>query len=170
MSTDPFLIVFCRHGEDGMTVHFNVHMDPAKGETMPEELTDVILGEILYAQNNTDAVLSDVVIDEESLDIQGKTVRGRIAPIHTEDRFTLFGAIKQSQSQLTDSVYYARQYPSPTLKLHIPLALAVPASNFTFTALSMHHSGHSRFRGILGIAKISVRCCVNFASWLLPLA
>ena len=146
MSTDPFLIVFCRHGEDGMTVHFNVHMDPAKGETMPEELTDVILGEILYAQNNTDAVLSDVVIDEESLDIQGKTVRGRIAPIlatHTEERFTLFGAIKQSQSQLTDSVY-ARQYPSyhsPTFKLHIPLALAVPASNFTFTALSMHHSG-----------------------------
>ena len=64
--------MFCRHGEDGMTVHFNVHMDPAKGETMPEELTDVILGEILYAQNNTDAVLSDVVIDEESIDIQGK--------------------------------------------------------------------------------------------------
>ena len=59
-----------------MTVHFNVHMDPAKGETMPEELTDVILGEILYAQNNTDAVLSDVVIDEESLDIQGKTGNG----------------------------------------------------------------------------------------------
>ena len=66
------LIMFCRHGEAGMTVHFNVHMDPAKGETMPEDLADVILGEILYAQNNTDAVLSDVVIDEESLDIQGK--------------------------------------------------------------------------------------------------
>ena len=32
---------------------------------------------------------------------------------------------------------------TPTLKLHIPLALAVPAVNFTFTALSMHHSGHS---------------------------
>ena len=55
-----------------MTVHFNVHMDPAKGETVPEDLSDVILGEILYAQNNTDAVLSDVVIDEDSLDIQGK--------------------------------------------------------------------------------------------------
>ena len=55
-----------------MTVHFNVHMDPAKGETVPDELADVILGEIIYAQNNTDAVLSDVVIDEESLDIQGK--------------------------------------------------------------------------------------------------
>ena len=41
---------------------------------------------------------------------------------------------------------------TPTLKLHIPLALAVPAVNFTFTALSMHQSGHSRFRGILGIA------------------
>ena len=55
-----------------MTVHFNVHMDPAKGETVPDDLADVILGEILYAQNNTDAVLSDVVIDEESLDIQGE--------------------------------------------------------------------------------------------------
>ena len=53
-------------------MHFNVHMDPAKGETVPEDLSDVILGEILYAQNNTDAVLSDVVIDEDSLDIQGK--------------------------------------------------------------------------------------------------
>ena len=55
-----------------MTVHFNVHMDPTKGETMPDDLADVILGEILYAQNNTDAVLSEVVIDEESLDIQGE--------------------------------------------------------------------------------------------------
>ena len=60
-----------------MTVHFNVHLDPAKGETVPGELADVILGEILYAQNNTDAVLSDIVIDEDSLDIQGKTILGQ---------------------------------------------------------------------------------------------
>ena len=69
-----------------MTVHFNVHMDPAKGGTMPEELTDVILGEILYAQNNTDAVLSDVVIDEESLDIQGKKKQASLRSLQPTQR------------------------------------------------------------------------------------
>ena len=85
-----------------MTVHFNVHLDPAKGETVPGELADVILGEILYAQNNTDAVLSDIVIDEDSLDIQGKTILG------------------QRGNVLVTSVPNARKYPSPTQNRAVP--------------------------------------------------
>ena len=74
----------CSHGEAGVTVHFNVHMDPAKGKTKPEEIYEVILSEILLAaDNSTDSaaannlvdkstVLSDIVIDEQSLEVEGK--------------------------------------------------------------------------------------------------
>ncbi len=100
------------HGEDGLTVHFNVHLDPSKGLVTPEDLINVISGQIHAAnkansdkigddnngnnyydadapqdltkgnivekaddegsnQNNIQSVLGDLIIDEESLDIQG---------------------------------------------------------------------------------------------------
>ena len=56
-----------------MTVHFNVHMDPSKEKTEAEELSEVIKREIATASNDTDnSVLGELVIDAESLEIQGK--------------------------------------------------------------------------------------------------
>jgi hypothetical protein len=51
-------------------VHFNVHMDPSKGETLPEQIEDVLMMEI--GKNDTNSVLGELVIDGESLDIQGE--------------------------------------------------------------------------------------------------
>ena len=47
-------------------------MDPAKGETEANELLQVIRHEIDMAANTTESILGDLVIDAESLEIQGE--------------------------------------------------------------------------------------------------
>ena len=59
------------HGAHGLTIHFNVHMDPARGETEADELLGVIRHEIDVAANTTESILGDLVIDGDSLEIQG---------------------------------------------------------------------------------------------------
>jgi hypothetical protein len=61
-----------RHGDEGVTVHFNIHMDPSKGPAQSEDLVGVIRSEIQSAQNATESVLGGLVIDEESVEIQGE--------------------------------------------------------------------------------------------------
>ena len=74
-----------------MTVHFNVHMDPSKGlPLLPEDVSAAIKAEIRRARaakeeadresgnlldvdgGKRKTVLGDLVIDEESLDVQGE--------------------------------------------------------------------------------------------------
>lgn len=69
--SSPLNLTF-RLGEDGLTVHFNVHMDPSKGEPKSDELLTVIKHEIQMAANSTQSILGELVIDDESLEIQGK--------------------------------------------------------------------------------------------------
>ncbi len=57
-------------------MHFNVHVDPEKGETPAEELRQVISEQIVSAANSTEAILGDLVIDANSLEVQGKRNRG----------------------------------------------------------------------------------------------
>lgn len=64
-------LFLCSHGAHGLTIHFNVHMDPAKGETEADELLGVIKHEIDVAANTTESILGDLVIDRDSLEIQG---------------------------------------------------------------------------------------------------
>lgn len=56
--------------EGGLAVNFNLHMDPAKGETSATEITEILTQEIL-SSNITGSVLGDLTIDPESLEIQG---------------------------------------------------------------------------------------------------
>ena len=51
-------------------MNFNLHMDPAKGETSATEITEILTQEIL-SSNITGSVLGDLTIDPESLEIQG---------------------------------------------------------------------------------------------------
>jgi hypothetical protein len=66
-----------RLGDGGLTVHFNIHMDPSKFEATPADVADVLTAEVA-AGNATDAasasnsILGDIVIDTQSIDIQGK--------------------------------------------------------------------------------------------------
>ena len=46
-------------------------MDPARGETEADELLGVIRHEIDVAANTTESILGDLVIDGDSLEIQG---------------------------------------------------------------------------------------------------
>ena len=46
-------------------------MDPTKGETEADELLGVIRHEIDVAANTTESILGDLVIDGDSLEIQG---------------------------------------------------------------------------------------------------
>jgi hypothetical protein len=69
-------------GDDGLTVHFNIHMDLAKGETTSNELIDVLTTEVTSSNGNatetetptTTSVLGDLVIDVQSINIQGKHI------------------------------------------------------------------------------------------------
>ncbi len=63
------------HGDEGLTVHFNLHLDPAKGATSSEEVTDMIRDEIGAAANatETDSILGDIVIDADTLQVHGET-------------------------------------------------------------------------------------------------
>ena len=75
----------------GLTVHFNVHMDPSVrmpssnsegGITTvtPQAIADVLAKEIVAAAGNDttagdpDSVLGDLVIDLDSLEVQGETI------------------------------------------------------------------------------------------------
>ncbi len=65
-------------GDEGLTVHFNIHMDPAKGEATSNELIDVLTTEVTSSNGNatetdspTTSVLGDLVIDVQSINIQG---------------------------------------------------------------------------------------------------
>ena len=66
------LLDFRLDKEPGLTVHFNVHMDPSKFDVQPEDIIDVLSQEIL--NNTTESVLGDLVVDLDSLDIQGSTI------------------------------------------------------------------------------------------------
>ena len=63
-------------GDEGLTVHFNIHIDPSKGETSSVDLVDVLTTEI-SADNSTETetasnpILGDLVIDVQSINIQG---------------------------------------------------------------------------------------------------
>ena len=60
--------------EGGLAVNFNLHMDPAKGETSATEITEILTQEIL-SSNITGSVLGDLTIDPESLEIQGNELQ-----------------------------------------------------------------------------------------------
>ena len=67
--------------EPGLTVHFNVHMDPSvrtfegsPGVTS-QAITDVLTREIAAASNETtsgNSVLGDLIIDLDSLEVHGQ--------------------------------------------------------------------------------------------------
>ena len=67
--------------EPGLTVHFNVHMDPTvrsfegASTVTPQAIADVLSREIAAAANETtagDSVLGDLIIDIDSLEVQGE--------------------------------------------------------------------------------------------------
>ena len=62
-----------------MTVHFNIHMDPAKGATSAGDIADVLKQEIL-SSNVTGSVLGDLVVDIDTLEIQGENGRSVLLP------------------------------------------------------------------------------------------
>ena len=64
-------IIHFRLESEDVIVHFNLHFNPALGPIDPLEVEEVILKEIEMA-NVTGSVLDQVVIDKESLAIQGK--------------------------------------------------------------------------------------------------
>ena len=64
-------IIHFRLESEDVIVHFNLHFNPALGPIDPLEVEEVILKEIEIA-NVTGSVLDQVVIDKESLAIQGK--------------------------------------------------------------------------------------------------
>ena len=62
-----------------MTVHFNVHMDPSKGDASTNDVADILTTEVLSTTNSTsdeptdtNSILGDIVIDVQSINIQGE--------------------------------------------------------------------------------------------------
>ena len=66
-----------RHDKEGVTVHFNLHMDPSKGDATANDVTDVLTTEILTSNSteteSTSSILGDIVIDVQSVNIQGNS-------------------------------------------------------------------------------------------------
>lgn len=56
---------------EDVKVHFNVHFDPAKGDVTSIDIGEAINKEIEAAINTTGSVLDSIVIDKESIQIQG---------------------------------------------------------------------------------------------------
>ncbi|TRY68657.1 hypothetical protein TCAL_02473 [Tigriopus californicus] len=94
-------------GEDGLTVHFNVHMDPSKGEPKSEELLTVIKHEIQVATNSTESILGELVIDDESLEIQERAPS--IDPPQRSTPALVFGGDHTQRSRI-DSFHQGHQY------------------------------------------------------------
>ena len=62
-----------------MTVHFNVRMAPSKGDASTNDVADILTTEVLSTTNSTsdeptdtNSILGDIVIDVQSINIQGE--------------------------------------------------------------------------------------------------
>ena len=73
-----FVNFFFRLGDEGLTVHFNLHMDPSKGDISSNELVELLSAEMTSpnstegAETETTSILGDLSIDLQSINIQGK--------------------------------------------------------------------------------------------------
>ena len=67
-------------GDEGLTVHFNLHMDPSKGDISSNQLVDVLSTEMTSpnsteeAETETTSILGDLSIDVQSIKIQGTDI------------------------------------------------------------------------------------------------
>ena len=76
--------------ETGLTVHFNLHMDPSKGDISESNIIDVLTEEIL-SSNVTGSVLGDLVIDLDSLDIQERSQTSSLSSYDSKTTGFMFG-------------------------------------------------------------------------------
>lgn len=71
--TNNFSYIFSE-GNSSLKVHFNIHVDPAKGDSNSNDIVEVITNEI-NASNTTEdhkSILENLIVDIDSINIHGK--------------------------------------------------------------------------------------------------